>query len=139
MDHALLQGLTCAAFLNKRKEWDVVALVEQRVQVATARFRIPDIAVLKPGARRQPIVTVPPLIVIEVLSKDDSLRSMEERIEDYLNFGVENIWVLDPVLRRAYVCSRTGLQEPPDGVLSVSGTPIRIVLSDLFQQAEEML
>ena len=139
MDHALLQSLICTAFLNKREEWSVVALVEQRVQVAAQRFRVPDVAVLRPGARRQPIVTTPPLIVIEVLSKDDSLRSMEERIDDHLNLGVENIWIVDPVLRRAYVCSRTGLQEPQDGILAVSGTPIRIVLADLFQQAAEML
>ena len=139
LDHAHLQGTIYAFFLARVKEWHALPVVEQRVQVSPTRFRIPDVTVLKKDQPRSQIISVPPLIAIEVLSKDDSLRGMEERIDDYLNFGVENIWILDPVLRRAYVCSRTGLQEPQDGVLSVSGTPIRIVLADLFQQAAEML
>ncbi len=71
--------------------------------------------------------------MIEVLSKDDTLRSMRERVDDYLDFGVQHVWILDPAARLAYVCSRTGFQEPESGVLVVSGTPIRLVLSDLFQ------
>ena len=71
---------------------------------------------------------MPPLMVVEVLSKDDSLRRMRERVDDYLNFGVQHVWILDPAARRAYVCSQTGFQEPEAGVLTVPGTPIRLVL-----------
>ncbi len=79
---------------------------------------------------------MPPLILIEVLSKDDTLRSMRERVDDYLNFGVQHVWILDPATRRAYVCSRTAFQEPEQGVLAVPHTPIRLVLSELFEQVE---
>ncbi len=91
---------------------------------------------LRSDQPREPIITEPPLILIEVLSKDDTLRSMRERVDDYLNFGVRYVWIVDPASRRAYVCSPTAFQEPEHGVLAVPNTPIRLVLSELFAQVE---
>jgi Uma2 family endonuclease len=139
LEHALLQGMIFAWFWARRKEWNIVPVVELRAQVSPTRFRIPDVTVLRPDQPREPIITVPPLILIEVLSKDDSLRSMRERVDDYFNFGVQHVWILDPATRRAYVCSRTGFQEPQTGELVVPGTPIRLVLNDFFDQAAQAL
>jgi Uma2 family endonuclease len=136
LEHALLQSAILVCFWMKQKEWSVLPVVEQRVQVSATRFRIPDVSVLRADQPREPIITIPPLILIEVLSKDDSLRSMRERVDDYLTFGVQNIWILDPATRRAYVCSQTGFQEPEGGALSVPGTPIRLVLGELFSQIQ---
>ncbi|MGA3317534.1 MAG: Uma2 family endonuclease [Candidatus Korobacteraceae bacterium] len=136
LEHSLLQTAVAVWFWTRQKEWNVLPIVEQRVQVAATRFRILDVSVLLADQPREPIITTPPLILIEILSKDDSLRSMRERVDDYLNFGVKHVWILDPATRRAYVCSRTGFQEPESGVLTVPGTPIRLVLNELFQQVE---
>ena len=46
-------------------------------------------------------MTHPPLLVIEILSKDDTLRAMRERVDDYVVFGIQHIWLLDPGQRRA--------------------------------------
>src|SRR5271166_6906743 len=136
LEHSLLQTAIGAWFWTRQKEWNVVPVVEQRVQVAPTRFRVPDVTVLRPDQASEPIITVPPLILIEVLSKDDSLRSMRERVDDYLNFGVQHVWIIDPATRRAYICSPTGFQEPEQGVLVVPNTPVRLVLSELFAQVE---
>ena len=139
LEHAVLQSMIFAWFWARHKEWNILPVVELRVQVSPTRFRIPDVTVLRADQPREPIITVPPLILIEVLSKDDSLRSMRERVDDYLNFGVQHVWILDPATRRAYVCSRTGFQEPQTGELVVAGTPIRLMLNDLFDQAAQAL
>ena len=55
--------------------------VELRVQVKPTRFRVPDVTVTcaaKPGTG---ILTVPPLLVVEVLSKDDRAGDLQEKIE----------------------------------------------------------
>ena len=44
--HSRLQTLVCGYILAREKEWRVVALSEQRVQVKASRFRVPDICVL---------------------------------------------------------------------------------------------
>jgi Uma2 family endonuclease len=139
LEHSLLQTIVSALFWANKQTWNVLPLVEQRVQVATTRFRVPDITVLKADQPREPIINVPPLILIEILSKDDSLRSMQERIDDYLHFGVEHIWILDPALRRAYVCTATGFHEPQSGALGVPGTSIQLNLADLFDQVRRAL
>jgi Uma2 family endonuclease len=133
-EHSLLQSAAVAWFWTRQKEWNILPLVAQRVQAAPSRFRVPDVTVLRSDQPRQPIVTTPPLILIEVLSKDDTLRSMRERVDDYLNLGVKHVWILDPASKRAYVCSQTGFQEPEHGTLVVPNTPIRLVLSELFDQ-----
>jgi Uma2 family endonuclease len=137
LEHSLLQTAIATWFWNKKAEWSVLSVVEQRVQVSPTRFRIPDVTVLRSDQPREPVITEPPLILIEVLSKDDTLRSVRERVDDYLNFGVQHVWIVDPATRRAYVCSPTGFQEPEQGVLVVPNTPIRLLLSELFAEVEK--
>jgi Uma2 family endonuclease len=134
LEHSLLQTLSVTWFWTRKDEWQVLPLVEQRIQVSATRFRVPDVTVLRSNQAREAVITIPPLILIEILSKDDTLRSMRERVDDYLRFGVQHIWILDPATRRAYVCTQTAFQEPESGELIVPGTPIRIALSDLFAQ-----
>ena len=51
------------------------------------------------------IVTQAPLLCIEVLSPRDSLREMQERVNDYFHMGVEHVWVVDPLGRVGYDAS----------------------------------
>ena len=47
-------------------------------------------------------VKTPPLIAVEILSPEDTLRAMQEKAAEYRFFGVENIWIIDPEPRMAY-------------------------------------
>jgi Uma2 family endonuclease len=85
-----------------------------------------------PRTEIEQVFTRPPLVCIEVLSREDSFRSIRDRVDDYLRFGVPDIWIIDPATNRAYVCSRRGFQEPDGGVLEVPSSPIWIPLDDLF-------
>jgi Uma2 family endonuclease len=136
-EHALLQLIMGSIFRENRRKWDIVAMTEQRVQVSASRFRIPDITVLRADAPVEPIVTHPPLLVVEILSKDDTLRGMRERVDDYLIFGIEHIWLLDPGQRRAYICSSHGFEEPGTPELIIPGTPVRVALHPLWAELDE--
>jgi hypothetical protein len=46
-EHSFLQSAVIAWFWIRRKEWNVLPLVAQRVQVAPTRFRVPDVTVLR--------------------------------------------------------------------------------------------
>ena len=48
------------------------------------------------------VFRTPPLLCVEVLSKDDTMSSMQERIRDYIEMGVPNVWLIDPRTRRGY-------------------------------------
>ncbi len=131
-DHSQPQALLAAYFLVRRKEWGIWALTEQRVQVKPDRFRIPDVCVLGVDAPYEQIVTSPPLICIEILSKDDSFASIVERLDDYIAMGVPNVWVIDPRLRRAYEYTGEALLEAKEGILRTATRGIEVPLSALF-------
>jgi Uma2 family endonuclease len=66
--HGFLQAFL-AAFINRNwRAWQVMAATEVRVRVSTTRVRIPDVCVLRRSDPQDPVVLVPPLICIEVLS-----------------------------------------------------------------------
>jgi len=56
---------------------------------------------------------------------------MQERIDDYLKFGVRYVWVLDPRTRRAYSFTREGMREA-DGILRTSEPDIAVPLEEIF-------
>ena len=91
-DHASLQGALVLWFGNRQREWNIRVLPEQRVQVSRSRFRVPDVCVIQRNQPIEQVITRPPLICIEVLSKDDTLRGLQDRIDDYIGLGVANIW-----------------------------------------------
>jgi Uma2 family endonuclease len=135
-DHGYLQLLLGVIFTNHRDAWGVRAVTDVRTQVSPARFRVPDISVLRADAPREPMITHPPLIVIEILSPEDRLSRFQDRIGDYLEFGIENVWIIDPERRSAWTASSAGLRLVRDGELSVEGTPIQVMLQGGFAEMD---
>jgi Uma2 family endonuclease len=135
-DHSNLQGALISWLRSRQHEWNIRVLPEQRLRVSPNRFRIPDVCVLSREQPIEPVFTRPPMICIEVLSKDDTLRGMQERVDDYLAFRVPNVWILDPAARRAYVCTRGDFREPERGLLETQEGGIRIPLAELFLEME---
>jgi Uma2 family endonuclease len=135
-EHGFLQALLAQFFLNNGRAWGVRAVTDVRIQVNPTNFRVPDVLVLQRNAPKERILTHPPLLVIEILSPEDRLVRLQDRIDDYLGFGIENIWIIDPERRMARRATRTGLHVVETGELSVPGTPIRVVLSELFAELD---
>jgi Uma2 family endonuclease len=90
--------------------------------------RVP-VVLEKPSGR---IITEPPFIVIEALSPEDRAYRMQEKITEYLDFGVTNIWVIDPETKTAVACTQTGVVSISEGSLRASSAEIELPLSELF-------
>ena len=135
--HGRLQGLLVIWFGTRERDWKIRVLPEQRIRVSATRFRIPDVCVLLRDQPIGPVFTRPPLICIEILSPEDSLRKTQERAGDYLEFGVPNVWILDPVSRKGYICTTEGLVEPEGGVLQVAESPIHVPLAEVFAELDQ--
>ena len=137
-DHALLQTLLAHIFMTNRKEWGVLPLTELRTQVKLTRFRCPDVLVLRADTPREQILTHPPFIAIEILSPEDRLSRFRVKIDDYVAFGVENIWIVDPATRSAMTADRFGMHPVETGELTVPNTPIRILLAEMFAELDRV-
>ena len=130
-DHARLQWLIGGWFLNHETAWDIIGSTEQRIRVSETRVRIPDLVVLRPGTQQETL-THPPLLVIEILSPDDTYADLQERCQDYRTMGVETVWIVDPRTRTGRMC--IGAEWTEAERLEVPGTPIHVILEDLFRQ-----
>lgn len=135
-DHSLIQRYFTFLFMLKRAEWGVEVFPELRTQTKATSFRVPDVLVVRVGECIDRYVTRPPLIAIEILSPEDTVRAMQGKAEEYRSFGVENIWIIDPEPRIAYRYASAGLEEVRTGELIVPETPIRVVLSEMFAELD---
>ncbi len=135
-EHNFLQGLLCSIFFGHRSDWGIVCVPEQRIQITPSKYLIPDVALIRTGLPREPRLTKPPLLVIEIQSPTDTLREVNLKSRDYLGFGITNIWVIDPKSRKAYYANPSGLETVTNGSLEVPGTPIRVSLEELFQEMD---
>ncbi|RTZ80097.1 MAG: EEP domain-containing protein, partial [Gammaproteobacteria bacterium] len=77
----------------REKQLGIYVIQEQRIQVSPMRFRVPDICVLSGGRPPEAVFTSPPFVCIEILSPEDRISRMQERVDDYLAFGVGYVWV----------------------------------------------
>jgi Uma2 family endonuclease len=54
---------------------------------------------------------LPPRVAVEVLSPNDTARYIMEKINDYLDNGVELVWVIDPESRTVTIYSKSGIKK----------------------------
>ena len=109
-DHSRIQGATGAAFYNHRKDWGMYPLTALRIRISPTRIRVPDVCVYLREPEDQ-IPRVPPFICLEVLSVEDRFLPMMDKIADYLKFGVQYVWILDPGTRKAFRCTPGAMVE----------------------------
>ena len=82
--------------------------------VADAGFgdhlRVPDVLLMRSSDPFEEIVRPPPLLCLEVLSPEDRMAEMQDKIDDSFQMGVEAIWVVDPVRRKPFPWKRVSLR-----------------------------
>jgi Uma2 family endonuclease len=55
---------------------------------------------------------------------------MQERVQDYLDFGVPYVWILDPKTRQAWRCSPGETRQEPE--LRTEDPAILVPLAEIF-------
>ncbi len=132
LDHSSLQTAVAAYFFSRRKQLNITVVVEQRVQVSPKRFRIPDVCVVLGKATEQ-IFRTAPFLCVEILSREDRMKRVRERIDDYLAMGVSYVWVLDPSGLRVYVATpAAGLHEFKGDTLRTENPVLELPLDEVF-------
>jgi Uma2 family endonuclease len=131
-EHGLLQSAITAWFFSHAKTWNIYSIVGQRVRVAPKRVRICDVCLISRDAPREQVTQTPPLACIEILSPEDRLYRAAKVMEDYARMGVQNLWLLDPIDRIAYLYTGEGQFKIVEDRLAISNTPIHLDLPTLF-------
>jgi Uma2 family endonuclease len=127
--HSRTQLLLALVFEALRKRLNLYAYPELRVRLREGLYLIPDVSVYQ-GIPAKLVPDAPPLIAIEILSPDDRLNAVREKLEEYKTWGVRHAWLVDPHGRRLYQCD-AGLAEVP--VLGVPELGIEITPDQIFE------
>lgn len=94
------------AFVKERNLGIVlIAPVDVIIQREPLRTRQPDVLYLsaersgvrgRAELRRMPVLEIPPDLVVEVLSPNETRREMNDKLEDYRKVGVRECWLISP-------------------------------------------
>lgn len=119
-EHGDLQAAIVQYLRENADRFRVRTVAETRVRINATRYRIPDVCCI----RRRPqgrIITEPPVLVVEILSRSDRFSRIQARISDFLAMGVPYLWTVNPrnldlafiyEPARNRVLSRTGFSRP---------------------------
>ena len=67
-------------------------------KVAPEHFRVPDVTLSQPPSspRTWYLILTLPLAVFEILSPDDAMAGVMDKLEAYDAMGIQAIWLIDP-------------------------------------------
>jgi Uma2 family endonuclease len=136
-DHSRLQALLTIYLGSRESEYGIRVFTELRVQISPRRFRVPDLCVTVGPEPNEQILTAPPFLCIEILSPEDRLSRIQDKIDDYLGFGVRYVWLINPQSRRGWIYTLEGIVEARDGVLRTENPNIIVPLSDVLRWPEK--
>jgi len=130
--HARVQAILAYLFERLRPTYVLFVCAELRLRLAPDIIRIPDITVIADQRPQQSVPDQPPLITIEILSKDDRHSNLMQKLEEYRVWGVPNIWVIDPATQRFSIYTELRLQNVSS--FSLPNYPFQLSPAELFSQ-----
>ncbi len=128
--HSRTQVLIAFFFEALRKRLSVFAHTELCLRLREGLVLIPDVCVYWPEEPASRFPDVPPLVAIEILSADDRLTAVRDKLEEYRAWGVQHVWLVDPHSRRMYTCN-AGLTEV--ATLRVPEIDAELTPGDIFE------
>src|SRR5262245_44575392 len=104
-----------------------------RSQTRATRFRLPDVCVLLKAPQTKYLVNAA-FLAIEVLSEDDRMTQVIEKLEEYDRKGVPNIWLIDPRLRKMSIYSSCALNEVHGDLIATTCDPrLELTRDEIFK------
>ena len=112
-------------FRQLRDDQSVWARTEIRLRVGPRRYRIADVAVFRQRPK-QLIPELVPLVVVEIVSPNDTHEEIMARLRDFHALGVSHIWLADPGLRSLATYDGTHLTEVLEVEVPEIGLKLRL-------------
>ncbi len=107
--HSEIQARLVEIFYELRKNVPLYCFPELRLRLAETRYRIPDISVFAKEKPTENVPSSPPLVAIEIVSRDDRYTEITHKLEEYRAWGVPHVWLIDPWQKKLSVYGESGL------------------------------
>ena len=128
--HSLVQSNVIFHF--RRKYPGIYVIPQLRSQTRSTRYRLPDVCVLLEAPNTKFLVDAA-FLAIEILSEDDRMSRMMEKLEEYDQKGIRHMWLIDPRLQKVSVNAGGALNEIRDTVIATVDPRLELSREELFQ------
>lgn len=129
--HSLIQSNII--FAIRRKYPSLYAMPELRSRTSQTRFRLPDVSIVTAAPSDARYLNQPALIAIEILSEDDRMTKVLEKLAEYESNGIPNIWLIDPRLEQMSVYAGGALVQQT-ARLATADAAIELLREEIFQK-----
>jgi Uma2 family endonuclease len=128
--HAHVQGLLGGLLVALRVALKLFVYPEMRVMIRPGVYLIPDISVYHPAPPEPLVPDTPPFITIEILSPDDRMHDVLAKLNEYHQWGVPHVWLVDPHSKLMYTCDGALCEVP---VLRIPALNLEVKPGDIFE------
>ncbi|MCU1234269.1 MAG: hypothetical protein JWP63_2236 [Candidatus Solibacter sp.] len=129
--HSLIQSNVLFALRRKYPHLKVVA--ELRSSVTGTRYRLPDVCVLLAPPKTKYLLDAA-FLVVEVLSESDVMSVVIEKLKEYANKGVPNVWLIDPRLQVVFTYVPPTLVEVEGEAVSGKDGSVELSRAEIFAE-----
>jgi Uma2 family endonuclease len=129
--HSLIQSNVL--FALRRKYPHLKAVAGLRSSVTGTRYRLPDVCVPL-AAPETRYLSDAAFLVVEVLSESDVMSVVIEKLKEYANKGVPNIWLIDPRLQLVWTYLPPTLVEVECEIVLTTDASVELSRSEIFAE-----
>jgi Uma2 family endonuclease len=88
----------------------------------------------KVDRKRVPVVQIPD-IAVEIISPSETATTINRKVDAYLKWGVQEVWLIEPEIRTLFVHTLAGAQRLSEGAMLTSEfvPGWRLQISELFE------
>jgi Uma2 family endonuclease len=128
-EHSSMHARVGGLFWDLAKTRPFYGLMSLRSRVSPTRVRVPDLSLYAECEPNGPVPSLPPLVVVEIVS-DDPFSELMEKLADHERWGVQHIWLVVPPLQELYVYRQEKLSETL--VFEIPEYDVRLTATDIF-------
>jgi Uma2 family endonuclease len=133
--HSRSQALLTVLLVSREHQRRYRAFTSLSIRISPTRYRIPDICVVALPYKVSPILEKPDL-AIEIVSPDDRFSSVLEKVAEYLQAGIANVWIVDPYQRVVFEADSAGVRAAPSHRVTTNLTG-EVDFAELFAALDE--
>ncbi len=131
-EHSLAQGNLIYFFTFHRNRLRLYPRPELRLRLSVKLIRIPDVCLFKDAPPTESVPTSPPYIAIEILSPDDKMTQVIEKLDEYATWGVTHIWFVDLFHKKLFTYAKRELHEVPQ--FQLTDPNFTVMPQDIFTE-----
>jgi Uma2 family endonuclease len=127
--HAKAQGGVGVLFAALRPGLLVYPAFSVRLKLRERLYLVPDVAVFYPDEPKERVPATPPFVAVEVLSLDDRMADVRNKLAEYRAWGVIHVWLVDPHSKRMYTCDAELVEV---SMLQINELGMELTPADIF-------